>query len=87
MNAQLPDGIEPFLNQAGWAGAQIDALPGDASFRRYFRVTKPGKSAMLMDAPPPNEDPVHTCVQPSGSMPTVCARLIFTPKTPRADWS
>ena len=58
MNAQLPDGIEPFLNQAGWAGAQIDALPGDASFRRYFRVTKPGKSAMLMDAPPPNEDPV-----------------------------
>ena len=58
MSASLPDGIEPFLNQAGWAGAQIDALPGDASFRRYFRVTKPGKSAMLMDAPPPNEDPV-----------------------------
>ena len=57
MNAQLPDGLEPFLNLAGWAGAQIDALPGDASFRRYFRVTKPGKSAMLMDAPPPNEDP------------------------------
>ena len=57
MSAQLPDGVEPFLNLAGWAGAQIDALPGDASFRRYFRVTKPGKSAMLMDAPPPNEDP------------------------------
>ena len=57
MNAQLPDGVEPFLNQAGWAGAQIAALPGDASFRRYFRVTKPGMSAMLMDAPPPNEDP------------------------------
>ena len=57
MSASLPDGIEPFLKQAGWSGAQIDALPGDASFRRYFRVTKPGKSAMLMDAPPPNEDP------------------------------
>ena len=58
MSAPLPDGVEPFLSQAGWAGAQINALPGDASFRRYFRVTKPGKSAMLMDAPPPNEDPV-----------------------------
>ena len=58
MSAPLPAGVEPFLSQAGWAGAQIDALPGDASFRRYFRVTKPGKSAMLMDAPPPNEDPV-----------------------------
>ena len=58
MSAQLPAGVEPFLTEAGWAGAQIDALPGDASFRRYFRVTKPGKSAMLMDAPPPNEDPV-----------------------------
>ena len=58
MSAQLPDGVEPFLTQAGWAGAQIAALPGDASFRRYFRVSKPGKSVLLMDSPPPNEDPV-----------------------------
>ena len=57
MSAQLPDGVEPFLTQAGWAGAQIAGLPGDASFRRYFRVNKPDKSALLMDAPPPNEDP------------------------------
>ena len=57
MSAQLPDGVEPFLTQAGWAGAQIAALPGDASFRRYFRVSKPGKSVLLMDSPPPNEDP------------------------------
>ncbi len=58
MSAELPDGVEPFLTQAGWAGAQIAALPGDASFRRYFRVNKPGKSALLMDSPPPDEDPV-----------------------------
>ena len=57
MSTQLPDGVEPFLTQAGWAGAQLAALPGDASFRRYFRISKPGKSALLMDAPPPNEDP------------------------------
>jgi aminoglycoside/choline kinase family phosphotransferase len=57
MSSELPDGVDLFLARAGWAGAQIVALPGDASFRRYFRVTKPGKSAMLMDSPPPNEDP------------------------------
>ncbi len=57
MSADLPAGVESFLSKAGWGGAEIAALPGDASFRRYFRVHKAGKSAMLMDAPPPNEDP------------------------------
>ena len=57
MNADLPTGVETFLSTAGWAGAEIAALPGDASFRRYFRVRLGTKSAMLMDAPPPNEDP------------------------------
>jgi aminoglycoside/choline kinase family phosphotransferase len=32
-------------------------LAGDASFRRYFRVAKDGQTAVLMDAPPPHEDP------------------------------
>ena len=32
-------------------------LAGDASFRRYFRVLHDGRSAVLMDAPPPHEDP------------------------------
>ena len=57
MSADLPAGVETFLSAAGWGGAEIAALPGDASFRRYFRVTLGTKSAMLMDAPPPNEDP------------------------------
>ena len=57
MSADLPDGVDNFLSEAGWGGAEIAALPGDASFRRYFRIHKAGKSAMLMDAPPPNEDP------------------------------
>ncbi|MFM2302330.1 MAG: hypothetical protein RLZZ84_2066 [Pseudomonadota bacterium] len=58
MSDQLPDGVNAFLASAGWDGAQIEPLAGDASFRRYFRIRGAGeKTAMLMDAPPPNEDP------------------------------
>lgn len=62
MSNVLPDGLEDFLAEAGWGGAAIEQLPGDASFRRYFRVRDvgvngAGRSAMLMDAPPPHEDP------------------------------
>ena len=46
-----------FLAASGWAGAEILPLAGDASFRRYFRVVHGDRSAVLMDAPPPHEDP------------------------------
>jgi hypothetical protein len=46
-----------FLAASGWAGAEILPLAGDASFRRYFRVVNGERSAVLMDAPPPHEDP------------------------------
>ena len=46
-----------FLAASGWAGAEILPLAGDASFRRYFRVVQRDRSAVLMDAPPPHEDP------------------------------
>ncbi len=52
-----PPGAAPFLAAAGWAGAQILPLAGDASFRRYFRVVDGSRRAVLMDAPPPHEDP------------------------------
>jgi aminoglycoside/choline kinase family phosphotransferase len=55
--SDLPAGIEEFLERVGWGGAAIEAIPGDASFRRYFRVASQGRRAMLMHAPPPNEDP------------------------------
>ena len=29
-----PVGVAPFLVAAGWGGAKIEPLPGDASFRR-----------------------------------------------------
>jgi N-acetylmuramate 1-kinase len=52
-----PEHAQDFLASAGWAGAEILPLAGDASFRRYFRVVGEGRSAVLMDAPPPHEDP------------------------------
>ncbi len=52
-----PAAAPDFLINAGWGGASILPLAGDASFRRYFRVIAPGRQAVLMDAPPPQEDP------------------------------
>ncbi|WP_294190897.1 phosphotransferase [uncultured Sphingomonas sp.] len=46
-----------FLDAAGWTDARVQALAGDASFRRYFRVEAGDRRAVLMDAPPPHEDP------------------------------
>ena len=57
MGLNLPDGVEAFLASAGWGDGVVEPLAGDASFRRYFRVRRGDKSAMLMDAPPPEEDP------------------------------
>ena len=51
--ASAPD----FLAAHGWKGAEIRPLAGDASFRRYFRVANGESRAVLMDAPPPHEDP------------------------------
>lgn len=47
---------QDFLAAAGWADAEAFPLPGDASFRRYIRLRRGDDSAMLMDAPPPQED-------------------------------
>ncbi len=51
-----PAAAAPFLAAAGWGDAEIRPLAGDASFRRYFRAVAPGRSAVLMDAPPQHED-------------------------------
>jgi len=64
MSAGLPEGLDAFLENAGWGGAAVEPLPGDASFRRYFRIRSGAQCAMLMDAPPPHEDPgpfLHVC--------------------------
>ena len=52
-----PEYAHDFLETSGWGGARIEPLAGDASFRRYFRVIGEQGQAVLMDAPPPHEDP------------------------------
>ncbi len=50
---------ESFLRAHGWGDARRAPLAGDASFRTYERVyldTAEGAQAVLMDAPPPQED-------------------------------
>lgn len=45
--------INAFLKSAGWENANRSFLAGDASLRSYDRVELNGKTAVLMDAPPP----------------------------------
>lgn len=45
-----------FLQRAGWGNAARSKLAGDASFRKYERLNRNGEPAVLMDAPPPQED-------------------------------
>jgi aminoglycoside/choline kinase family phosphotransferase len=53
----IPPAAAPdFLAQHGWHDSEIRPLAGDASFRRYFRVHREGRTAVLMDAPPEQED-------------------------------
>ncbi len=55
MSSRL-DHLNSFLETAGWSGAQRHPLTGDASFRRYERVTLGTQRAVLMDALPGEED-------------------------------
>ncbi len=48
--------IATFLAEAGWGEADRGRLAGDASFRHYDRLVMNGKRAVLMDAPPPQEN-------------------------------
>lgn len=47
---------QEFLDGAGWGAAACVALAGDASLRRYFRLSGTDSTAVLMDAPPGPED-------------------------------
>lgn len=45
-----------FLDACGWSGLTAVRLAGDASFRSYYRLHGGGRRAVVMDAPPPQED-------------------------------
>ena len=48
--------IRAFLAATPWRDARRDPLPADASFRRYERLIGGPSPALLMDAPPAEED-------------------------------
>jgi N-acetylmuramate 1-kinase len=56
MNQTIADGTYDFLSAHGWADARVAVLAADASFRRYFRVSRGNDTAVFMDAPPAKED-------------------------------
>ncbi|MEO0994842.1 MAG: phosphotransferase [Pseudomonadota bacterium] len=43
--------MNAFAEAAGWGGATWEPIAGDASNRRYHRLSRGGRSAILMDAP------------------------------------
>ena len=50
------DGYEGLWDELGWHNVVIYRIAGDASFRRYFRISHGDENAILMDAPPEHED-------------------------------
>jgi N-acetylmuramate 1-kinase len=45
-----------FLDANGWRGVDPAPLSADASFRTYYRLADRGRGAVLMDAPPTQEE-------------------------------
>ena len=54
--AERADVVAAFLAAHGWGDAERRPLAGDASFRRYERLTRGDERAVLMDAAPNAED-------------------------------
>jgi len=50
------DRCRRFLAEAGWDNAERRLLAADASFRSYDRLSRSGETAVLMNAPPPQEN-------------------------------
>ncbi|KQB96530.1 hypothetical protein AL073_11225 [Loktanella sp. 1ANDIMAR09] len=55
--------IDKFLSDTVWQNWTRTVLAGDASARRYIRLTSNGQSTVLMDAPPENGEDTAPFVQ------------------------
>jgi N-acetylmuramate 1-kinase len=55
-DSRLEDLTRWVLDDLGFAGSRIEPASVDASFRRYFRVTRGADTYIVMDAPPGKED-------------------------------
>ncbi|MDD0842083.1 aminoglycoside phosphotransferase family protein [Pseudomonas sp. Gutcm_11s] len=59
LQSWLQDCLPALFQREGWGevpAASLAPASSDASFRRYFRWQAAGRSLILMDAPPPQED-------------------------------
>ena len=52
VNRTREEALSALLTRAGWSEAERKPLAGDASTRRYERLTRGVDRAVLMDAPP-----------------------------------
>ncbi len=48
--------VASFLARNRWPASALGPLAGDASFRKYYRLSDGARRAVLMEAAPPNED-------------------------------
>ena len=55
-----------FISETGWQTATVAPLAGDASNRRYLRLTGPSRTAVLMDAPPERGEDVRPFLAMTG---------------------
>ncbi len=55
--ATRAEAMSVFLKEAGWGDARHEPIPGDASTRRYIRLRRGPRTAMLMDQPQNPEAP------------------------------
>src|SRR5580692_4478500 len=55
-DSRLADLTRWVFEDLGFAGSRIEPASADASFRRYFRVTRDADTYIVMDAPPAKED-------------------------------
>jgi len=55
-DSRLADLTRWVFEDLGFAGSRIEPASADASFRRYFRVTRDADTYIVMDAPPDKED-------------------------------
>ena len=58
--------IAEFLSAAGWGDATVGPLAGDASNRRYLRLVRAGRTAVLMDSPPGRGEDVRPFLAVTG---------------------
>src|SRR5579859_904085 len=68
------------VEDLGFDGGRIEPASADASFRRYFRVTRGADTCIVMDAPPDKENVApfvtvaHALVGMNLNVPLVLAR-------------